>query len=167
MASACFESQPSSSDAKTSLTNFFSNPQNPSRTLPVHDVIHIPWLHFLSWVSIVTSLNDTSSPCVREHVRSCLHLTNPCAKRKVLSLTKLKGKIYKTKSLGHYNTQPVQEGKKLLISNPLYLTLNCVTSDPWCGSWIKCIHKKWCRKNNRFFTSFYLILCHWQDMIQM
>ena len=31
-----------------------------------------------------------------------LHLTNPCAKRKVLSLTKPKGKIYKTKSLGHY-----------------------------------------------------------------
>ena len=33
-----------------------------------------------------------------------LHLTNPCAKRKVLSLTKPKGKIYKTKSLGHYIT---------------------------------------------------------------
>ena len=33
-----------------------------------------------------------------------LHLTNPCAKWKVLSLTKSKGKIYKTKSLGHYIT---------------------------------------------------------------
>ena len=33
-----------------------------------------------------------------------LHLTNPCAKRKVLSLTKPKDKIYKTKSLGHYIT---------------------------------------------------------------
>ena len=33
-----------------------------------------------------------------------LHLTNPCAKRKFLSLTKPKGKIYKTKSLGHYIT---------------------------------------------------------------
>ena len=33
-----------------------------------------------------------------------LHLTNPCAKRKVLSLTKPKGKIYKTKSLGNYIT---------------------------------------------------------------
>ena len=33
-----------------------------------------------------------------------LHLTNPCAKWKVLSLTKPKGKIYKTKSLGHYIT---------------------------------------------------------------
>ena len=33
-----------------------------------------------------------------------LHLTNPCAKRMVLSLTKWKGKIYKTKSLCHYIT---------------------------------------------------------------
>ena len=86
-----------------SLT-FFSNPQNPLRTLPVYDVIHIPRSHFLSGVSIVTSLNDTSAPCAREHLRSCLHLTNPCAKRKVLNLTKPKGKIYKTKSLSHYIT---------------------------------------------------------------
>ena len=33
-----------------------------------------------------------------------LHLTNPCTKWKVLSLTKLKGKVYKTKSLGNYIT---------------------------------------------------------------
>ena len=33
-----------------------------------------------------------------------LHQTNPCAKRKVLSLTKLKGKTYKTKSLSNYIT---------------------------------------------------------------
>ena len=33
-----------------------------------------------------------------------LHLTNPCAKRKVLSLTKPKGKICKTKSLHNYIT---------------------------------------------------------------
>ena len=58
----------------------------------------------LSEIFILTSLNDTSSPCAREHLRSCLHLTNQCAKRKVLSLTKPKGKIYKTKSLDHYIT---------------------------------------------------------------
>ena len=58
----------------------------------------------------MTSLNDTSAPHAREHLRarehlpSCLHLTNPCAKRKVLSLTKPKGKTYKTKSFGHYIT---------------------------------------------------------------
>ena len=82
----------------------FSNPPNPLRTLSVHDVIHIPWSHFLSGLFILKSLNDTSSLHACEHLRSCLHLTNPCAKQKVLSLTKLKGKIYKTKSLGHYIT---------------------------------------------------------------
>ena len=41
-------------------------------------------------------------------LRVCLHLT----KRKVLSLTKPKGKIYKTKSLGHYITR-VQKTKKM------------------------------------------------------
>ena len=63
-----------------------------------------PAVTFLSGVSVVTSLNDTSAPRVREHLHSCLHLTNLCAKRKVLSLTKPKGKIYKMKSLGHYIT---------------------------------------------------------------
>ena len=40
----------------------------------------------------------------REHLRSCLYLTKLCTRRKVLSLTKPKGKIYKTKSLGHHIT---------------------------------------------------------------
>ena len=108
-ASASSESQPSSSDVQTRLPDFFSNPKNLLRTLPVHDVIHIPWSYFLSGVSIVTSLNDTSAPRAREHLCSCLHLTNPREKRKVLSLTKPKGKLYKTKSLGHYMTyQPLE-----------------------------------------------------------
>ena len=57
--------------------------------------------NFLSGIFILASLNDTSSP--RAPVLM-LHLPNPCAKRKVLSLTKPKGKIYKTNSLGHYIT---------------------------------------------------------------
>ena len=36
-----------------------------------------------------------------------LHLTNPCDERKVLSLTKPKGKIYKRKSLRNYITFPL------------------------------------------------------------
>ena len=72
--------------------------------LPVRDVIHISLSNFLSGIFILTSLNDTSSPGARHHLRSSLHRTNPCAKRKVLSLTKPKGKIYKTKSLGNYIT---------------------------------------------------------------
>ena len=69
-----------------------------------HDVIHLPRFYFLSGIPILTSLNDTSSPGTRAHLRSCLHLTNPCTKRKILTLTKPKCKIYKTKSLGHYIT---------------------------------------------------------------
>ena len=34
----------------------------------------------------------------------CVYLTNPCTKRKVLSLTKPKSKIYKTKSIRNYIT---------------------------------------------------------------
>ena len=72
--------------------------KSPKSTLPVHDVIHTSWSHFLSGV-LFWHLWMT-----REHLRSCLHLTNPCTKRKVLSLTKPKGKIYKMKSCGHYIT---------------------------------------------------------------
>ena len=50
-----------------------------------------------------------------------VHLTNPYAKRKVLSLTKPKGKIYKTKSLGHYITQYLCANK--LSVTPLKMKL--------------------------------------------
>ena len=82
LASLSSESQPSSSQAGTQLTDFSQIPQilNASG----HDVIHISWSHFLSGI-ILTSLNDTSSPRARVHLRSWLHLTNPCTKRKVLS----------------------------------------------------------------------------------
>ena len=46
-----------------------------------------------------------------------LHLTNPCTKRKVLILTKPKGKIYETKSLRHYISvyeQPVVSWGQIL-----------------------------------------------------
>ena len=72
--------------------------------LPVRDVIHIPWLQFQSGIFILTSLNDTSSQRAHEHLCRCCTLHNPCAKRKVHSLTKPKGKIYKTKSLSNYIT---------------------------------------------------------------
>ena len=43
-----------------------------------------------------------------------LHLSNLCAKWKVLSLTKPKVKIYKTKSLGHYITHFIKVTKKVI-----------------------------------------------------
>ena len=50
-----------------------------------------------------------------------LHLTNPCAKRKVLSRTKPKGKIYKVKSLGHYITN------LLIVLLSLYIYRESIT----------------------------------------
>ena len=42
-----------------------------------HPLVSIP-----PEIFILTSLNDTSSPRAREHLRSCLHLTNPCTEPK-------------------------------------------------------------------------------------
>ena len=47
----------------------FLKSQNPQPTLPVRDVTHIPWSQFLSGIFILTSLNDTSSPHARKHLR--------------------------------------------------------------------------------------------------
>ena len=47
---------------RSSIKWLFSNPPNPPRTLPVHDVIHIPWSYLQSGIFILTSLNDTPSP---------------------------------------------------------------------------------------------------------
>ena len=53
-----------------------------------------------------------------------LHLINPCAKRKVLSLTKPKGKIYKTKSLSNYITFGVSTTVSEFFVTLLALTTN-------------------------------------------
>ena len=81
-----------------SLTFLKSQP-----TLPVHDVTHhlvlIPIWDFYFDISEWHILSAHAwTPTLM------LHLTNPCAKRKVLSRTKPKGKIYKTISLGHFIT---------------------------------------------------------------
>ena len=84
--------------------SLFSNPENPRRTLPVHDVIHIPRSHSI-WDFYFDFSEWHILPARAWTPALMLHLTNSCAKRKVLSLTKPKGKIYKTKSLGHYITR--------------------------------------------------------------
>ena len=102
--SASPESQPSSSGAKTQLTDFSQISQNPPHTLPVHDVIYIARSHFSIWDFYFDFYEWHILPVRAWTPVLMLHLTNPCSKRKVLSLTKPKGKIYKTKSLGHYIT---------------------------------------------------------------
>ena len=63
-----------------------------------------------------------------------LHPTNPCAKRKVLSLTKPKGKISKTKSLRNYIT----------LLNPPWWGLVCCMLWPWCNCYRRWI---WTRRH--------------------
>ena len=103
-ASACSESQPSSSDAKTLLTDFFFQIPKILRArfrcmTSFTSRGHIFYLGFLLWHLWMTRP-------LRARVNTYSHVApmSPCAKQKVLSLTKPKGKIYKTKPLGHYIT---------------------------------------------------------------
>ena len=70
--------RPASPRSQSQLTDFFQISAHASGAWRHSH----PWSHPLSGIFIVTSLNDTSSPCAREHLRSCLHLTNPCTEPK-------------------------------------------------------------------------------------
>ena len=89
--------------AQISTTCFFSNSQNPQPGFRAWRHLHPRfrfYLRFLLW-----HLWLSHPPCARVITcAQCVNLTNPCTKRKVLSLTKPKGKIYKTKSLRNYIT---------------------------------------------------------------
>ena len=100
LASPSSESQPFSSEAGTQLTAFsqISAHASGARRHP-NTLVSIPIWDFYSDISEWHIFSACAwTPALM------LHLTNPCAKRKVLSLTKPKGKIYKTKSLCHYIT---------------------------------------------------------------
>ena len=109
LASTSPESQPSSSEAGTQLSDFFSN-------LKILSPHFRAWRHSHPLVLII--IWDFHFDISEWHILSAptwtptlmLHLTNSCAKRKVLSLTKPKGKIYKTKSLGSYITDRALSG---------------------------------------------------------
>ena len=100
LVSASPESQPSSSKARTQLTAFSQISAHASGA----------WCHPNTLVPI--PIWDFYFDISKWHILSAhvwtpalmLHLTNPCAKWKVLSLTKPKDKIYKTKSLRNYIT---------------------------------------------------------------
>ena len=99
LATASSESQPSS-EAGAQLTAFFSNLSKRFRcvTSPT-SLVSIPiWDFYFDYSEWHIHSVRAWTPALM------LHLTNPCTKRKVLILTKLKGKIYKTKSLCHYIT---------------------------------------------------------------
>ena len=97
------ESRLSRSEAGTQLTAFSQIPKSPAM-LPVHDVTHIPRSQFLSGL-LFWHLWMTHPP--RARVNTCTHVCTELThalSQKVLILTKLKGKIYKMKSLRNYIT---------------------------------------------------------------
>ena len=93
-----------------------------------------PWSHPLSGIFILTSVNDTSSPRAHQHLRSSLHLNNPCTKRKVLSLTKPKGRIYKTKSPGHYITLMLQGIRPVTTKRRIFFSFTINDTQPIYGT---------------------------------
>ena len=82
LASPRSQSHLSSSEPGTQVDDFSQISQNSPRTLPVNDVIHIPWSPFYLGFFILTSVNDTSSSRTHQNMRSSLHLTNPCTEPK-------------------------------------------------------------------------------------
>ena len=101
LVSASSESQPSSSEARTQLLAFSQISAHASGT----------WRHPHSLASILSGIfyfdiSESHILSARAWTPALMSaLTNPWAKRKVLSLIKPKGKIYKTKSLRNYITK--------------------------------------------------------------
>ena len=103
LASPSSESRLSRSEAGTQLSAFSQIPKSSAHASGAWCHPH-PLVSFTIW--------DFYFDIFEWHILSAcawtpalmLHLTNPCAKRKVLSLTKPKGKIYKTKPLHNYIT---------------------------------------------------------------
>ena len=100
LASPCSESQLSSSEAESQLPAFSQISAHASSAwCHPNTLVPIPIGDFYFYISEWHILSARAwTPALM------LHLTNPCTKRKVLNLTKPKGKIYKTKSLHHYMT---------------------------------------------------------------
>ena len=102
LASPRSESQLSRSDTGTQLTAFSQIPKSSAHPFG-HDVI-TSLATFPIWEFYFDICEWRIYPARAWTPALMLHLTNPCAKRKVLSLTKPKVKIYKTNSLGNYIT---------------------------------------------------------------
>ena len=105
----------SRSEAGTQLMAFSQIPKSSAHASGAwrhsHPLIPIPIWDFYSDISEWHILSARAwTPALM------LHLTNPCTKRKVLILTKPKGKIYKMKSLGNYITSSLP-----LLPRPFWL----------------------------------------------
>ena len=122
------KSQPPSSEPRTQVTDFLQNPQNPPHALPVHDVIHISG-HILSLWDFYFDISERYILPARVNncAQVCTKLTH-VLNRKVLRLTKPKGKIYKMKSLGYYIT-PSDSVNCNTQNAKLFQALRCNTNN--------------------------------------
>ena len=102
LVSASPESQPSPRQELNSL-NFLKSPKSSVHASGAWRHLHPP-VTFSIWDFYFDNSEWHILPRRAWTPALMLHLTNLCAKRKVLSLTKPKDKIYKTKSLSHYIT---------------------------------------------------------------
>ena len=129
LASPSSESQPSSSEAETQQTAFSQiSPHVSGAWRHLNTLVPIPIWDFYLDISEWQILSASAwTPALM------FHLTNPCAKRKVLILTKLKGKIYKTKSLRHYITWLVNN--RCIISCRKQLII-VVVNDRWYKTYL-------------------------------
>ena len=121
LASTSSESQPSSSEVETQLTAFSQiSAHTSSAWRHPNTLARIPIWDFYFDISEWHNLSAGSwTPALMSH------LTKPCAKRKVISLSKPKGKIYKTKPLCNYIT--VQNQPNILHG---LLTKQWCTTEP-------------------------------------
>ena len=98
----------------------FSNPPNPQRFRAWRH--SPPLVPFRIWEFLFWHLWMTHPPARARKPELMLHLTNPCTKRKVLIITKPKGKIYKTRSLHNYITLILSHGPDTSVKVFLVLT---------------------------------------------
>ena len=75
------KSRLSHSEAGTQLSAFYQIPKSSAHASGAWHHLH-PLVPITIWGFILTSVNNASSPCTREHRHSCLHLTNPCTEPK-------------------------------------------------------------------------------------
>ena len=120
-------------EAGTQLTAFSKIPKSSAHAYGVwrhsHPLVSIPIWDFY--------LNISEWHILSMHVWTpalMLHLTNPCAKQKVLSLTKPKGKIYKMKSLRNYITE-LHLGFELWLLIPVPAMITVTLRVPIDQSW--------------------------------
>ena len=153
LASPSSESRLSRSETGTQLTAFSQIPKSSAHASGAwrhsHPLVTIPICDFYFDISEWHIL----STCVWTPALM-LHLTNPCAKQKVLILTKPKGKIYKTKSFHNYITYCSKRNGCVNFAG-LYIYIYIYKVGDCSRGWPEC----------SLFNSYYTEVCVWGGLL--